>query len=128
MGFASIIAATTCTSYCCGSLRSPLVMTEGLVGLRHLVSLFLAPHRAAGVVHRVHELAREALGHRLPRALARGLDDPAHRERGATVRADLDRDLVGRAADATRLDLDQRHGVAHRRLEHVEAGLARRRL
>src|SRR5256886_15055454 len=93
MGFASIIA-TTCTSYGRGSLRSPLVMTEGLVGLRHLVGLFLAPNGAAGVVHRVHELSREPLGHRLSRALAGGLDDPAHGERGAPVRADLDRHLI----------------------------------
>src|SRR5205807_3441943 len=110
MGFASIIA-TTCTSYCRGSLRSPLVMTEGLVGLRHLVGLFLAPNGAAGVVHRVHELARETIGHRLAGALARGLDDPAHRERRAAVRSDLDRHLIGRAADAPGLDLDERHGV-----------------
>src|SRR2546428_11999454 len=110
MGFASIIA-TTCISYCCRSLRSPLVMTEGLVGLRHLVGLFLAPNGAAGVVHRVHELSRVPLGHRLSGALARSLDDPAHGERGAPVRADLDRHLIGRTADPAGLDLDQWHGV-----------------
>src|SRR5438552_18372342 len=98
MGFASIIA-TTCTSYCLGSLRSRLVMTEGRVGLRHLVGLFLAPNGAAGVVHRVHQLSREPLRHRLAGALTCCLDDPAHREGGAPVRADLDRHLIGRTAD-----------------------------
>src|SRR5207237_5004506 len=65
---------------------------------------------------------------RLSWALARGLDDPAHRERGAPVRADLDWHLIGRATDAPGLDLDQRHGVAHGRLEYVDARLARRGL
>src|SRR5205814_9019072 len=97
MGFASIIA-TTCTSYCRGSLRSPLVMTEGLVGLRHLVGLFLAPNGAAGVVHRIHELSREPLGHRLSSPLARGPDDPPHRERGSPVRSGPHRHLIRRAS------------------------------
>src|SRR5437899_8109623 len=103
-------------------------MTEGLVGLGHLVGLFFAAHRAAGVVHRVHELAGESLGHRLARTLAGGLDDPAHRERRAPIRADLDGDLVGRAADAPGLHFDQGHRVLERRLEHVDARLARRGL
>src|SRR4051794_11904049 len=76
------------------SSRLPLVVRERLVGLSHLVRLFLAADRAAGVVHRVDELTREPVGHRLTWALARGLDDPAHRERTAAIRADLDRHLV----------------------------------
>src|SRR5438128_1596565 len=84
-----VSAITTCTSLCAahlwsacrtrGSLRSPLVMGERLVGLCHLVRLFLAAYGGSGVVHRVEQLALELLGHRLARALARGLDDPAHR-------------------------------------------------
>src|SRR5712692_3145037 len=34
--------------------------------------------------------------------------------------ADLERDLVGGAADAARLHLQQRSGIAKRRLEHLE--------
>src|SRR5204862_7383013 len=110
MGFASIIA-TTCTSYCRGSLRSPLVMTEGLVGLRHLVGLFLAPNGAAGVVHRIHELSREPLGHRLSWVLARGLDGPSHRERGSPARSDRYRHLIGPSSNRRVLVLDQRFSV-----------------
>src|SRR5947209_3134422 len=94
-------------------------MTEGLVGLGHLVGLFFAAHRAAGVVHRVHELAGEPLGHRLARTLAGGLDDPAHGERRASIRADLDGDLVGRAADAPGLHFDQGHRVLERGVERA---------
>src|SRR5207245_8392579 len=57
-----------------------------------------------------------------------GLDDPAHGERRTSIRADLDGDLVGRAADAPGLHFDQGHRVLERRLEHVDARLARRGL
>src|SRR5260221_12337253 len=106
----------------------PLVVRERLVGLGHLVRLFLAADRAAGVVHRVDELTCQALGHRLARTLARGLDEPAHGERATPIGADLHRDLVRRAADAARLDLNKRTGVLQRLLEDLVARLARGRL
>src|SRR2546423_8380112 len=84
---------------------SPLVVGERLVGLGHLVRLLLAANGGAGVVHRVHQLAGELLGHRLARPLPRGLDEPAHRERATARGRDLDRDLVGRATDAAGFDL-----------------------
>src|SRR5438045_3174348 len=93
--------------------RSPLVVGERLVGLGHFVRLLLAADRGAGVVHRVHQLAGELLGHRLARTLARGLDEPAHRERAATGGRDLDRDLVRRAAHPAGLDLEERRRVLH---------------
>src|SRR3982074_3399079 len=93
------IVIPTSTSYR-GSLRSPLVVGERLVGLGHLVRLLLAANGGSGVVHRVHQLTGELLGHRLARPLPRGLDQPAHRERAATGGRDLDRDLIGRATDA----------------------------
>src|SRR6185436_19114124 len=103
-------------------------MRERLVGLGHLVRLFYATDRAACVVHRIHELAGETVGHRFARTLARRLDEPAHRERRATVRSDLDWDLIGRATDAARLYLDERHRVLQRELEDLDARLARGRL
>src|SRR2546423_7854133 len=103
---------------------SPLVMGERVVGLGHLVRLLLAANGGTGVVHRVHQLAGELRGHRLARTLARGLDQPAHRERPAARRRDLDGDLIGRAADAAGLDLEQRRRVLHRGLEDLDRGLA----
>src|SRR5207237_6913577 len=90
--------------------------------------LLLAADRGARVVHRVHQLTGEPLPHRFARTLARGLDDPAHRERAAAIRADLDGDLVGCAANAARLDLDERRRVLHRGLEDLDRGLPRRLL
>src|SRR5579859_3332946 len=125
--FVSIVI-TTCTPYRRGSLRSPLVVGERLVGLGHLVRLLLAANGGTGVVHRVHQLAGELLGHRLARALARGLDEPAHRERATAGRRDLYGHLVGRAADAAGLDLEERRRVLHRGLEDLDRRLPRRLL
>src|SRR5437867_1965640 len=102
----------------------PLEMAEGLVGLGHLVGVLAPLDRRAEVIHGVDELGRELLGHALAAALAGGLDEPAHAERQPTVAADLDRDLIRSATDAARLDLDDRGGVAQRRLHDLEAGSA----
>src|SRR5207248_1678825 len=115
--FVSIVITTSAPHR--GSPRSPLVVGERLVGLGHLVRLLLAADRGAGVVHRVHQLTGELLSHRLTRTLARGLDQPAHRERAAAGGGDLDRHLVGRASDAAGLDLEERRRVLHRGLEDL---------
>src|SRR5438093_10927118 len=103
----------------------PLEMAEGLVGFRHLVCVFASLDRGAEAVHGVDELRSELLAHALAAPLAGGLDEPPNAEREASVAADLDRHLVGRAADAARLDLDDRGGVAEGRLEDLDARTAR---
>ena len=61
--------------------------------------------------------ARQAVGHGLLRTAARGLDDPADRQRLGAVRADFDRHLVGRAADAAGAHLEVRLHVVQRIVE-----------
>src|SRR5205814_6015922 len=95
----------------------PLEMAEGPVGLRHLVRVFASLARRAEAVHGVYELGGELLSHALAVALASRLDEPADAERHAAIAPDLDRDLICRATDAARLDLDDGRGVAHGRLE-----------
>src|SRR4029079_12755616 len=78
----------------------PAVVREGLVGLRHAEDVVLPLVRAALLGLRVHELAGEALRHRLLAAGAGELDQPAHGQgTGAALRY-LDGHLVGGAADA----------------------------
>src|SRR5690242_5924080 len=96
-------------------------MAEGAVRLGHLVRVLAALDGSAEAVHRVDELGRELLAHRLAAPLARRLDEPADAERQPAVAADLDRHLVGRATDAAGLDLDDRRRVPERRLEDLEA-------
>src|SRR6476620_10814622 len=105
---------------------SPAVVREGLVGLGHLVGVLAALDSGTEAVARVEDLVHEALGHRLLAALARVADEPAQGERGRAVGLDLDRHLVGRATDATALDLHGRLDVVERTLERgdgVGAGL-----
>src|SRR5512142_15035 len=108
--------------------RLPLEVAEGAIRLGHLVRILAALDRGAQTVHRIDELGRELLAHRLAVPLAGGLDEPAHAEREAAVAADLDRHLVRRAADSPRLDLDDRSRVAQSGLEDLEARSARLRL
>src|SRR4051794_34941918 len=91
-----------------GGLTSPAVVREGLVRLGHLVGVLAALDRGTQTVAGVQQLVHEALGHRLLAAGAAVLDQPAQAQRGAARGADLDRDLVGRTADAAAADLEGR--------------------
>src|SRR6266699_97996 len=98
---------------------------ESLVAFRHPVGFFLALDGPARVLGRVEELERELLGHALPATLPRETHDPAAGERHPALRPDLDGDLVGGAAHAARLDLEQWRGGAERRREDLERLLLR---
>jgi hypothetical protein len=93
---------------------------EGLVGLGHLVRVFLLLHRVAAVVRGVHDLAGELLHHGLLATIAAVLDDPAHREGHAAVLTDFDGNLVGRATDAAALHLEHGLDVVEGALEDLE--------
>src|SRR3989304_7909818 len=77
----------------------PAVVSERLVGLRHLVRVLALLHGGAAVVGRVEQLRRQLLRHRTLGPAPRGTDDPPHRERRPTARPDLARHLVRRPAD-----------------------------
>ena len=81
------------------------------------MGVFALLDRVAAIVGRVHQLAREARRHRRLGPAARGRDQPADRERLGAFRTDLDRDLVGRTADAARTHLDLRLHVVQRIVE-----------
>src|SRR4029453_936885 len=106
----------------------PLEVAEGAVRLRHAVRVLAALDRRADAVARIEQLGGELVAHAAAVALAGRLDQPAHAEADAPIGANLDRDLVRRATDALRLDLDERHRIAQRGLEHLDAGPAGLRL
>src|SRR5436853_4012606 len=89
------------------------VVRKCTIGLGHALYIFLAFDRSAGVVVGIHDLGGQALVHGFAGATASRHQQPAHRQRLAAVALDLDRHLVGRAADALGLDLDSRAGVAN---------------
>src|SRR5262249_2262343 len=76
-------------------------------------------HRFAALRGGIEKLGRELLLHRLPRARAGVLHDPAHGQRGAAVRRHLDGHLVRGTADAATLHLDARAHVVERAPEQA---------
>src|SRR6267143_44921 len=103
----------------------PAIVSERLVGLRHLVRVLALLDRRAPVVRRVEQLGGELVRHRALGPPAGGADTRAHRERRAPVGTHLDRDLIRRAADPPRLHFDGRLHVVDGRLEHLERVLLR---
>src|SRR5438132_7296169 len=86
----------------------PPIMRESLVGLRHLVRIFLLLDRVAAVVCGIHDLARELVLHRLFAAAGGAADQPANRQGGAAGGPHFDRHLVVRTADAAALHFQRR--------------------
>src|SRR5215210_7000172 len=103
----------------------PAVVREGLVRLRHAEDVVLPLVGAALLGLGVHELARQALRHRLLAARAGELDQPAHGERARSALRHLDGHLVGRAADAAGADLEHGGDLLDRLLERRDRVLAR---
>src|SRR5436853_2905804 len=66
-----------------GAHRSPSVVREGAVRLRHLVHVLATLHRDAVALGGVHDLPDQPLGHRVLCALAREVREPTERERRA---------------------------------------------
>src|SRR6188508_1414392 len=84
VGWAGCVWRRVATSNACRPTRvrsSESEVREGLVGLGHAVHFLALLDRAAAAFRGVDQLAREARAHRLLAALARGLAQPAHRER-----------------------------------------------
>src|SRR6201995_4163539 len=102
----------------------PAVVGEGLVGLRHAVDVVLPLPGAALLLVRVEDLTGQTIGHRVLAARPGGLDAPADCEGGGATGGHLDRDLVGRTADAAGADLEDRGQRFDRRLEDLDRILA----
>src|SRR6059036_2635824 len=80
----------------CRSKRLPPVMREGAVRLRHPVRVFFLLYGLTLTLRGEDQLGGEPLRHVLFATGAAERDQPAHAERGAALRPDFDRHLVGR--------------------------------
>src|SRR6266853_1765544 len=113
-------ASLTPTTYSLLAPFLPAIMRERLVGFRHAMHVFLLLHRSAARVRRVNQLVRELVHHGLTRALPRILQQPANCERLPAERIHFHRNLVVRAANATRLHFQQRLHVLDGFLENLQ--------
>src|SRR6202022_4786017 len=98
----------------------PAIMRERLVRFRHAVHVFLLLHGPAARIRRVNQLIRELVHHGLACALPRILQQPAYRQRLPAERIHFHRNLVVRAAHASRLNLQQRLHVLDGLLENFQ--------
>src|SRR5215217_7714858 len=101
-------------------------MRECFVSVRHAVRVFLLLHRIAAVVRRVENLSRQTIGHRLFTTAAGIGDDPTNRQGAASFLMYLDRHLIRRTADASRLHfnrglhvIDLPHRIVENALGHT---------
>ena len=85
---------------------------------------FLTLDSRAGVVGSVHDFSGKTFRHGLLAALAGEHDQPAQGQRLTAFRTDLNRDLIGRAANTASLDLQRGRNVGQSSLEHFVGILA----
>src|SRR5437763_3758142 len=90
---------------------SPPIMRESLVGLSHAVDVFFLLHGCSASIGSVEQLVSELIDHAFFSAGTAIADDPANRERSATVWIHFHRNLIVRAANAAGLHFKQRLAV-----------------
>src|SRR5882757_8984882 len=98
----------------------PAVVGERLVRLRHAVDVVLPLPGAALLLICVEDLTGEPVGHRVLATGTGVLDEPADGEGPGATGGDLDRDLIGRAADPAGADLEDRGKGFDRGLERLD--------
>ncbi|MCY1224944.1 hypothetical protein D9M72_371220 [compost metagenome] len=96
----------------------PAIMRERTVGISHLVRVFALLHGATTVVRCVHEFAAQAINHGRFVTLACGRNQPTDGEGLATLRTNIDRNLVSCTTDAARTHFNVRRDVVERRVEY----------
>src|SRR2546422_984840 len=67
------------------ALRLPAIVSERLVGLRHLMRVLALLHGGAAVVRGVEQLGGKLLGHPALDTAPRRADDPPHRQRPPSI-------------------------------------------
>ena len=89
-------------------IRLPAIVRKRLVGVRHAMGVFTLFDGGAAILGSVLKFAAKTVCHRVFVTVTRCLDDPADSERLTPVRPDFNRNLIGRAANATRTDFNCR--------------------
>src|SRR6185437_13302816 len=92
--------------------------------LGHAVNIFLLLHRGATAIGSIEQLGRQFLHHALLTTCAAIGNEPANRQRGATLRKDFNRNLIVRATNAATLYFEQRLAVLDGLLEELEGLVA----
>src|SRR5690606_2212702 len=101
-------------------LGLPAVVGERLVRLRHAVGFLALLNGRTATFGGIKEFGSQLARHGVLAALARGVDQPAHGQRGAAGSTHFDRNLIGRTTDTAGLDLNRRSNVFQRLLDKLQ--------
>lgn len=107
------------------SMDLPLVMGECAVRIGHSMEVLLPLDCVALASGCFQEFLCKELCHGPARLVTSGRDDPPHGKGDLSAGEHVRGNLVGRAAYATRPDLDLRHCVSDGVLEYLKAGAVR---
>src|SRR5262249_15855169 len=99
---------------------SPAIVRESFVGFCHAVNIFLFLDRRTATVGGIEQLVRELIDHSFFATSATVTDQPANRERGATIWIHFDRHLVVRTTYTGSLYFEQRLAVLDCLLEELQ--------
>lgn len=89
-------------------------MSEGLVGLCHLMSILAALDRSTEAVGGIEDFVGQTLSHGLLATGAGEVGEPAQRQRVGAARLHFDRDLVGSATDTAGANLEDGRMLSER--------------
>src|SRR5258708_23982766 len=95
-------------------------MRKSLVGFGHAVNVFLLLDRRATAIGGIEQLIRELVDHSLFATGTAVANQPANRERRATVRIHFHRNLIVRATHAASLHFAQRLAIFDCLLEELQ--------
>ena len=100
-------------------------MRKRLVCLRHALEIFFLLHSASLIPGCIQKFQSQLLCHRCALPAAGSCNNPPDRERLLPLGRDFRRDLIHRAADALRADLNEGSGVQKCLLENLKGGILR---
>src|SRR5690606_34385695 len=103
------------------SVDLPAIVGKRLIRFSHLVHVFTLLDGSAAASSRFEKLSGQALSHRMLRASASCIDDPAGRQGLATSWFHFDRNLVSSSTHAAGLHFQHRLNVLKTLLEEGDA-------
>src|SRR5690606_19224758 len=106
-------------------LALPAIMRECAVSICHAVRVFTLLHSSSAVIGCIKKFAGKALDHRLLIAATSGSNQPTDRESLATLRTDINRNLVSCTTNTARAHFKVRSNIIQSLMENVHRLLLR---
>ncbi len=103
----------------------PTIVSKSLVGICHFVGIFLLLKGGTGIIVSIHEFSGKPFTHFAARSGTGGIDKPSHSEGFPAGFPNLNRNLIGCAADSAGFNFDNRLHIIKRLEENFQRILFR---